>query len=360
MWRDTIWFYIIPFLTAVLVVQPLVWLVRKFAYRFKILDWPDSGRKLHQRPIPLMGGVALGLGFIFCLGLFLRFNFLLDGRLQWPYILALVIATFLLILGGILDDKYRLLPWQQFVWPLLAVVVILLSGIQVHFITNPLGGILPLDAWQIDWGNFKFAPISLGLSFIWLLGMIYTTKFLDGLDGLVSGMTFLGATFIFFVSLAWDIPYSGTSVLALLVAGLMFGFLWWNFFPAKIFLGETGSTLAGLWLGVLAIISGGKIATALLVMGLPILDVVWVIMRRIWEKTSPTKGDRKHLHFRLLDVGFSHRQAVLFLYLLATLFGSVALFQNSKGKLILFLILLAVMAIIGSVLVLVYKKNETK
>lgn len=361
MWSGTVWFYVLPFVSALLIIQPLVWLVIKLASHYKILDWPDSNRKLHQRPVPLWGGLAVGVGFIFCLLLFLKFGFLLDGRLNLNHIVALIIASFLLILGGILDDKYHLTPGKQFIWPLLAVLVILFSGIQVHFITNPLGGILHLDLWLINFSGFIFSPLALFLSFFWLLGMIYTTKFLDGLDGLVSGMTFLGAIFIFFVSLSWDIPYSGTSVLALIVAGLMFGFLFWNFFPAKIFLGEAGSTLAGLWLGVLAIISGGKIATALLVMGLPILDVAWVIARRtFWEKTSPTTADRKHLHFRLLDVGFSHPQAVLFLYLLATLFGSVALFQNSKGKLILFLVLLTVMVIIGSILVLAYKKKYVK
>ncbi len=361
MWRGTVWFYVLPFISALLIIQPLVWLVIRIAKYYKILDWPDNKRKLHQRPVPLWGGLALGIGFILCLFLFFKFGFLLDGRLNINYILALALASFLLVLGGILDDKYHLPPGKQFIWPLLAVAVIVFSNIQVHFVTNPLGGILHLDFWQINLAGFVFLPLALFISFFWLLGMIYTTKFLDGLDGLVSGMTGLGAIFIFFVSLVWDIPNSGTSVLALIVAGLMFGFLIWNFFPAKIFLGEAGSTLAGLWLGVLAIISGGKIATALLVMGLPILDVVWVIVRRIfWDRTSPTTADRKHLHFRLLDVGFSHRQAVLFLYLLATLFGSVALFQNSRGKLILFLVLLFVMVIIGSILVLVYKKKNVK
>lgn len=361
MWKESIWFYILPFISALLIIQPLVWLIRRLAYRYDILDLPDSSRKLHHRPVPLLGGVALGFGFIFCLFLFFNFGFLLDGRLNLRNIIALVIASFLLILGGVLDDKYNLSPSKQFIWPLFAVLVVLLGGIQVHFVTNPLGGILQLDSWQLNLGSYVFYPLTLFLSFFWLIGMIYTTKFLDGLDGLVSGMTFLGAVFIFFVSLTWDIPYSGTSVLALIVAGLMFGFLLWNFFPAKIFLGESGSTLAGLWLGVLAIISGGKIATALLVMGLPVLDVVWIILRRaFWEKTSLTTADRKHLHFRLLDVGFSHRQAVLFLYLLATLFGSLALFQNSRGKLILFLILLLLMVIIGSILVLVYKKYVKK
>jgi len=361
MFKGTIWFYIFPFIFSLLLVQPLTLFVYRLAKKFRILDQPDSNRKLHQRAVPLLGGVALGVGFIFCVFLFIFLDFFADGRLLGNHIYALLVASFLLILGGILDDKFQLSPGRQFIWPLAAVVVVLLAGIQIHYITNPLGGILYFDTWQVFLGKYTLLPLPIIFSFFWLLGMIYTTKFLDGLDGLVSGMTFLGAFFIFLVSLVWDVPYSGTSVLALLVAGLMFGFLFWNFYPAKIFLGESGSTLAGLWLGVLAIISGGKIATALLVMGLPILDVVWVILRRLfWEKRSPTAGDRKHLHFRLLSAGFSHRQAVLFLYLIAVLFGSVALLQNSKGKLWLLLALLVIMILIASVLFLIYKKNNVK
>jgi UDP-GlcNAc:undecaprenyl-phosphate GlcNAc-1-phosphate transferase len=116
--------------------------------------------------------------------------------------------------------------------------------------------------------------------------------------------------------------------------------------------------LAGLLLGVLAIISGGKIATTLLVMGLPLLDVIWVVVRRIFlEKKSPVIADRKHLHFRLLDLGFSHRQAVLFLYLLAVLFGSLGLFQNTLGKLSLFFVLAMIMVLLAVWLVFKYRSN---
>jgi UDP-GlcNAc:undecaprenyl-phosphate/decaprenyl-phosphate GlcNAc-1-phosphate transferase len=175
---------------------------------------------------------------------------------------------------------------------------------------------------------------------------------LDGLDGLVSGVTTIGAIIIFIVSLTWDVPLAGTSALALIVSGLFGGFLIWNFFPAKIFLGEAGSTLAGFLLGILAIISGGKIATALLVMGIPILDAVWVISRRLFlEKTSPTHADRKHLHFRLLDAGLSHRQAVLLIYLLVVLFGSLSLYNTTQGKLILLGLVVVTMLVLAAVII---------
>ena len=162
--------------------------------------------------------------------------------------------------------------------------------------------------------------------------MIYTTKFLDGLDGLVSGIGTLGALILFIVSLFWDVPMSATSVLCLILAGALLGFLKYNFYPAKIFLGEAGSTFIGFMLGVLAIISGAKIATALLIMGIPVLDVIWVIIRRLISHKHFYAGDRKHFHFRLLDAGLSHRQAVLFLYALTLIFGSSSLFLQSQDK----------------------------
>ena len=203
------------------------------------------------------------------------------------------------------------------------------------------------------------------LAFLWLLGMIYTTKFLDGLDGLVAGVTTIGAIIIFIVSLYWDIPLSGTSILALILAGACLSFLIFNWHPAKIFLGEGGSIFCGFILGVLAIISGSKIATALLIMGIPILDVFWVIIRRIWQGKSPAQADSKHLHFRLLDIGLSQPQAVIFLYFLTASFGITSLFLHSKGKIIALAVLALFMVILAIGLVIIYKlkiktSNETK
>jgi len=189
--------------------------------------------------------------------------------------------------------------------------------------------------------------------------MIYTTKLLDGLDGLVSGITIIGSIVLFFLSLTPGVIQPETALLCIILAGASLGFLFFNFHPAKIFLGETGSTFTGFMLGTLAIISGGKIATALLIMGIPILDVLWVIGRRLWQRQSPFRSaDRKHLHFRLLDIGFSHRGAVLFLYVVSAMFGSVALSVQGKYKLVVLVVLVIFMLVLGAVVVLKARKKE--
>jgi UDP-GlcNAc:undecaprenyl-phosphate GlcNAc-1-phosphate transferase len=217
-----------------------------------------------------------------------------------------------------------------------------LSGIEIKYVTNPAGGII----------NITSPVISMVIVFLWLLGMTYTTKLLDGLDGLVAGITFIASIILFSVSLFWDINMSGTSILCLILAGSSLGFLFFNFYPARIFLGEGGSTFLGFMLGVLAIISGAKIATALLIMGLPILDVVWVIARRLFkEKHSLALADKKHLHFRLLASGLNQRQTVLLMYFLTLLFGSIAVFQKTIGKIIALAVLTAVMFILALLVV---------
>ena len=175
------------------------------------------------------------------------------------------------------------------------------------------------------------------------MGMMFTTKFLDGLDGLVTGVVAIGALIIFFLSRdpRWLQPE--VALVALIFAGACLGFLVWNWHPAKIFLGEGGSLFTGFVLGTLAIISGGKIATTLLVMGLPALDVVRVIARRAQKKTSVFAGDNEHLHFKLLRSGLSQRQAVILLYSLSLIFGLSALVLQTTYKLIAFGILLLVM-----------------
>jgi UDP-GlcNAc:undecaprenyl-phosphate GlcNAc-1-phosphate transferase len=160
------------------------------------------------------------------------------------------------------------------------------------------------------------------------------------------------------LALVLFIPQPEAALLAFIFAGASFGFLRWNFHPAKIFLGEGGSTFAGFMLGALSIVAGGKIATALLVMGIPVLDVVWVIVRRILFGASPFVGDRKHLHFRLLDIGLSQRKSVAFLWLLSLLGGVIALSLQSFGKLIALIVLSLIMLVIAVTVVALYKKKH--
>jgi len=313
---------------------------------FKIFDIPNADRKIHLKPIPLGGGAGLLVSMFIAMAAVYFFGWLNIDKEVMSLLWGLLVAGIIIVFGGLIDDKFNLKWWQQLLFPVAAVAIMLATGLEIPFVTNPFGeGLLYLD-------EIRFLGVSIGYIFlgIWLIGMMYTTKLLDGIDGLTSSISGIAALVIFVVSLTWDNTGSTTSFLAIALVGTTFGYLIWNWHPAKIFLGEGGSVYLGFMLGVLAIISGGKIATALLVMGIPILDVIWIIIRRLRAGTKLYKGDALHLHFRLLKTGLSQKQVVLFLSVLSLLFGSVSFFASTRGKLIALVVLIIVMIILALIL----------
>ncbi len=342
-------------------------IVRKIAIRSNIVDKPeiDADRKIHKKPIPLLGGLALFTAIAVSVAYFsLIDNQLLGGYLLSKHLIGLMAGGLVIMFGGYLDDRYHLKPSRQIIFPLLASLIIIASGISIDYVSNPFGESFNLNNWETTLFTFQGLPYTLTLVadifvVFWLMGMMYTTKFLDGLDGLATGVTTIGSFIIFFLSLTFEVGQPETALLALIFGCAGLGFLIFNFHPAKIFLGEGGSVFVGYMLGVLAIISGAKVATALLIMGIPILDVVWVIIRRLFvERKSPTSGDKKHLHFRLLDIGLSHRQSVVFLYILTAAFGLASLFFTGRAKIYTLVLLAFVMIILAFLLVLIYKKKN--
>ncbi|MFA6422369.1 MAG: MraY family glycosyltransferase [Candidatus Buchananbacteria bacterium] len=351
---NSFWIYLISLgggfvLTAI--ITPFVIL---FAKRFNITDNPSSAdRKIHQKITPLLGGVSIFIASFIILFIIYSLNVVNFSRIPQSVIWGVFIGAILIMIGGFLDDKYNLKPYQQIVWPVLASIIVLISGVNITYITNPVG--IP--------GTIFYLPVAVGavISFIWLMGMMYTAKFLDGLDGLLSGISAIAALTIFFVSQIWDVPMSATGIWGLIIFGCLLGFLIFNWNPAKVFLGEGGSVYLGFILGVLSIISGSKIITTLLVMGIPILDVLWVIIQRLLKGESPfSHADRKHIHYRLVDFGFSKVGAVLFLYLLSLIFALFAMATSGFTKIIDLLIMLMVMV---AIIVLIYikaQKNEQR
>jgi UDP-GlcNAc:undecaprenyl-phosphate GlcNAc-1-phosphate transferase len=317
----------------------------KLAEKFKVVDKPDGDRKIHEREVPLLGGLAIFLAFFIIL--YFVHDKILTGNLETRHWLGFFIGGIWLMIGGFLDDKYKLKPAQQIVWPILAIISVIVGGVEIEKITNPLGG------------YFYLGALSAILISFWLLGMMYTTKLLDGLDGLVTGMTAIGAVVIFLFTMSEKYYQPDIGLAALVLAAACLGFLFFNWHPAKIFLGEGGSLFLGYALGVLSIISGGKIAIALLVMGIPILDVAWTIIRRLAEGKNPFRfADRKHLHFRLLNMGLSVRKSVLFFYAASIIFGLAALFLQSKGKVLALGVLSVIMILI--VMLLAYLDRKQK
>lgn len=333
-------FYFFIFIASLLLTAILTYLVKKIALYFKIVDQPagssQAERKIHSRTIPLLGGLAIF--FAYFLLLFLFADHFLAGNLKFNHLLGFFSGALFLMIGGFLDDKYNLRPHWQIIFPLLAIAAVILGGVEITKITNPFGGYLNLAS---------LVFISPSLIAVWLLGLMYTTKLLDGVDGLVAGVSAIGALVIFLFTLTTRYYQPDIAFAAILLSGACLGFLIFNFNPAKIFLGEGGSLLLGYLLGVLAIISGGKIAIALLVMGIPILDVAWTIIRRLLDGKNPFRfADRRHLHHRLLDLGLNQKQTVLIFYAFSLLFGLSGLFLQSQGKLWALIILVAIMFLV--------------
>jgi UDP-GlcNAc:undecaprenyl-phosphate GlcNAc-1-phosphate transferase len=338
-------FYLLIFLSSLVLTAILSLAVKKIAVYFKIVDRPGANqagadlktnRKIHAWPTPLLGGSAIFISYFFLLFLFA--GHFLSGNLRLFHLLGFFSGALIIMIGGILDDKYDLKPNIQIIFPLLAVVAVIGGGVEITKITNPFGGYLNLSS---------LVFISPFLIALWLMGMMYTTKLLDGVDGLVTGVSAIGGFIIFLFTITTRYYQPDIAFAAILLAGSCAGFLIFNWHPAKIFLGEGGSLLLGYILGVLAIISGGKIAIALLVMGIPILDVAWTILRRLLKGKNPFKfSDRQHLHHRLLALGLSQRQTVLIFYLLSAAFGLSGLFLQSRGKFWALIILATLMLLL--------------
>lgn len=311
----------------------MTWVIRRVARQWQIFD-----RKTAHRHMPLLGGVA-----IYCtvtaLVLFM-FPVLVQGYLLPKHLVGIIVASGVLMIGGILDDIKNLPPKVQLLFPIIAAVIVVASGIGIEYISNPFGGVWSLD--QPQWRVFTYhgTPYHLTLwadvfTIGWLMVSMYTTKLLDGLDGLVAGIGTIGGVIIGLLSVTVLVQQPETAVVSFIFAGACFGFLLWNFSPAKIYLGESGALLVGFMLGVLAILSGSKIATALLILGLPMLDLLAVVMRRlIVEKKSPFTGDFFHLHYQLRDKGWGDRHIALSYYVITAAFGVSTLVLSGPAKVV--------------------------
>jgi UDP-GlcNAc:undecaprenyl-phosphate GlcNAc-1-phosphate transferase len=268
----------------------------------------------------------------------------------------------ILVVVGVVDDLRGLSPWVKLGFQFVAAGVALAGGIGLTTIRNPFGGYFDLSTGRFAADffslHFHITPIANALSLLWMVGLANTINFLDGLDGLASGVSGIAAVVMFALAISAKVNQPAVALLAIILAGAAFGFLPFNFYPAKIFMGDSGAYFLGLTLAMLAIYSGAKLATAVLVLGFPIVDAVWAAIRRMVKGTSPFRADRRHFHHLLLDTGMSQRQAVLTLYAVAAAFGTVALMVGSFAKLVALVALTALMAIAVGITVLVSKGHR--
>ncbi|MFL5673469.1 MAG: glycosyltransferase family 4 protein [Chloroflexota bacterium] len=302
----------VVFVIAALIALLLTPLVRRIVLRYEVVDHPEE-RRVNTVPVPRGGGLAVCAAFLLVSSAFLYLNqggtfvpipFTLDSS----EVAALLLGGGLAAALGAVDDLFDLRARLQLLGQVGLALFAVALGITIDFVANPIGG-QPI--------RFPPGPIAAGLTVFWIVGMINSINWIDGLDGLSSGIALIAAVTLGLISLSTQVTQSGQPLIAVLcftLAGALLGFLRWNFNPASIFTGTSGVQFVGYTLAVLAVLGIAKVAVALLVLGVPIIDTFWIIVRRISQGRSPFSPDRTHIHHRLLDLGLSHRQTVLVIY----------------------------------------------
>lgn len=341
------------FSTAFALTFAFAFFAHRWFPKWGLMDRPE--RYGHQRaPIPYPGGIALVLGILLTALSFLSINTLLG---------SVLLAATLLAVTCFWDDRRGLSPYLRLAIQVVAAILLVLGGLGVSSITNPFGAPLVLDAWQIPISladlTFTFTVFADLLTIVWVVTMVNAFNWIDGVPGMASGLSSVAAFVLLALSLRPGF-HSTDQTLAVAFSAMLLGaslaFLYWDFPKPKMLMGDTGSMVLGFLLAVTALISGGKIATTVLVLGFPLLDFGWVIGRRLLKGQSPFRGDLWHFHHRLQKAGYSDRTIVVFFSLISAVFGSVALLLHTEGKLLALVLMLSFMVLLA---LLLYSKKPS-
>ena len=312
-------------LVVALVSTPVV---KNLAIRVKAVDVPKDGRRMHDHPIPRMGGLAIFLGFLLSVLLFLELT---------PQMRGMLLGAVIIVVLGIFDDIYSLPAMFKFVVQIVAALVAVLSGNVIEAVSNP--NVFSSDLyWELGW-------LSIPVTVIWIVAITNAVNLIDGLDGLACGVSTISSMTMLVIALTVAEP--DVALLMAALAGGCIGFLPYNLNPAKIFMGDTGSTFLGFILATVSIEGLFKsyaiisFAVPFLMLGLPIFDTCFAILRRVSHGQSPMSPDRGHIHHRLIDMGFNQKQAVAVLYVISAILGLSAVVLTTTNVVRAMVVLLA-------------------
>ncbi len=317
--------YLLIFASAFATALVTTPFVKSLARKWGVLAMP-GGRRQHLLPVPKLGGIPVMAAYV--VGIALIYWFVPPSGDDAMRLQGVILGSLIVFIGGLIDDFRELSPWMQFAIQFAGAAVAISHTIFIEVFTNPIDG-------QPVWIESRLLVVLITL--MWMVGIINTVNWLDGLDGLAAGVGTIAALLF-----AWHSLRLGQEAVAafpLALAGALLGFLPFNFTPARIFLGTAGAYILGYNLATLSILSPAKIATALLVLSVPILDGIWRVVDRMRHRRSPFYGDRGHLHFRLADEGVPKQLIVLGYYAFSLMFGLVAIFAPGLFKLALLLLL---------------------
>lgn len=303
----------IAFLIALVSAFLLTYPVKKFALIIKAVDFPTH-RKIHTKVTPRIGGLAIFLGA------FLGALYLQPSH---PHLPEIVGGAFVIVITGMLDDRYGIKPVIKLTGQLVAASFLVSSGLIIERITLPFIG-------MIDLGLF-----SVLITVLWVVGITNAINLIDGLDGLATGVTTIALTSMFIMAMI-DVQVMA-AYLCIVLIGANIGFLYHNFYPAKIYMGDTGSNFLGFMIAAISMLGLFKnialfsFIIPIIVLAVPIFDTLFAIVRRAYNKESIMMADNKHIHYRLIAAGYSHRKTVLIIYAFSALFGSMAIiFSNAS------------------------------
>ena len=318
-------------LTATLVSLISTPVVRSLAFRMGAVDVPKDARRMHDHPIPRMGGLAIFFGFILSVLIFLPLT---------PELRGMLLGGVVIVILGIFDDIYTLPALFKLLVQIGAALIAVLHGNCVYALSNP--NIFSTEPY------WDLGLLSIPITVLWIVGITNAVNLIDGLDGLACGVSTISSMTLLVIALIVSEP--DVAILMAALSGSCIGFLPYNLNPAKIFMGDTGSTFLGFILAVVSIQGLFKFYTIIsfavpfLMLGLPIFDTCFAILRRVSHGQSPMAPDRGHIHHRLIDMGFSQKQAVAVLYIISAILGLSAVVLTTIGavRAILFLVALCV------------------
>jgi len=344
--------YIIPFAIALIVSFFSSPIAKKIAVRAGAIDVPKDGRRMHQKPVALMGGLAIITGFLVSV-FYIFIVYESEELTSWLQgILPVKIAGFftgmiIVILLGIYDDIRPLSAKIKFPIQLIAAVIVVMTGTRIQYITVSISSIKYVSIGE---------TLSIILSILWIAGITNAINLIDGLDGLAAGVSGIATLSLFVVSVMMPDNSFVFAVLYVALAGAIMGFLPYNFNPAKIFIGSTGAYFLGFIIAVISIEGATKAYTALtmvvslIALGFPIVDTIFAIFRRILKRKPIGQGDREHIHHRLIDMGISQKYSVTILYVVSGALGLVSILLANKGLLpaIILVVIISVFVIGGA------------
>lgn len=324
------------FLTSALIsflaTLPTIYLAKKF----KLVT--DKGTRNHPAHthigvIPRAGGIPLFLGLLVACLIFLPMQ---------KIVIGILISNALLVIMGLFDDKYDLSPYLRFGLNLFIAGIAIGGGLGIPYISNPFGEVIRLNTWQIQYDFF--GPKTLWvladfIALIWLTWIMNMVNWSKGVDGQLPGFVAITAFFLGLLSqrfVAHDISANTVMLISFIVSGSYLGFLPFNFYPQKIMPGYGGGAMAGFLLGILSILSFGKVGTSILILAIPMMDAIYTIVRRLRKKQSPFRADWGHFHHKLLEIGWGKRRIAIFYWLISFILGVSSLFLTGAEKAIAF------------------------